>query len=167
MVGMALERVASVDMVEAHGTALADAIEAALPGWVERSVKRAVEGAGMTFDEGLARSARDAGHLACADIAPRLRGLLSSDIDDQVSTPLAMVRAGVRYPTEVLLAASVPAPQRDRLQSEMLPDDVYDLAPATFADLGPGVGEVGIAWGAAKAYEHLRRHSPRPGEHAS
>jgi hypothetical protein len=47
---------------------------------------------------------------------------------------------------------------RDAFEQERFPDDVYGLMPASFADFGPEVGEAGLAWGAAKAWEHKRRH---------
>ena len=39
------------------------------------------------------------------------------------------------------------------------PADVYGLSPASLADLSPDVVEAGIVWGAAKAFEHKRRHA--------
>jgi hypothetical protein len=140
--------------VEEHATALADAIEGALPAWVERAVARRAPDR-----PDLAPAAADAGRRAAAEVAPRLRSLLEADIDDQRTTPLAVVRAAaVTYPGAVLAAAGVPAVQRDEVQERLFPDDVYDLAPATFADVDPALGDVALAWGAAKAWEHRRRH---------
>lgn len=161
MVGVMKERVVEVDIVAEHGTALADAIDGALGAWVERSVAQAAVAAGFAVNEHLTASARDAGRAACTAVGPQVRELLTKDIDDQATNPLAVVRNAVRFATGVLLAAGVPAPDRDEMQARMLPDDLYDLAPATWADLGPTVADRGIAWGAAKAYEHLRRR-PRP-----
>jgi hypothetical protein len=86
--------------------------------------------------------------------------LLTADIDDQATTPLAILRASaVRYPTEVLHAAGVPPVVRDEFVEGVFPDDTYDLAPTSIADLDPDLGDLAIAWGAAKAFEHKRRHS--------
>jgi hypothetical protein len=63
----------------------------------------------------------------------------------------------VRYPTEVLRRAGVPPVERDRFARESFPDDDYDLSPATWADVAPSLTELGITWGAAKAFEHKRR----------
>ena len=41
---------------------------------------------------------------------------------------------------------------------ESFPDDDYDLAPASLADVDPDLVELGVAWGAAKAMAHRRRH---------
>ena len=138
--------------------ALADAIEAALPGWVERSVGRVMTAWKGSVDGGTRAQAADAGRRAAAEVGPQVRQLLSIDIDAQTTTPLAIVRAAVRFPTAVLAAAGVPPVQRDEQQVRLFPDDVYDLAPATFGDVDPALAEVGMTWGAAKAYEHLQRH---------
>jgi len=89
-----------------------------------------------------------------------VRALLAADIDDQRSTPLTLLRSAVRYPTEVLRAAGVPAVERDPIQARLLPDDLYDLSPARFADVDPALAEPGMVWGAAKAFAHRRRHTP-------
>ncbi|MBV8160204.1 MAG: hypothetical protein JO265_04710, partial [Acidimicrobiia bacterium] len=64
----------------------------------------------------------------------------------------------VRFPAAVLAAAGVPPVRRDEQQERLFPADVYDLAPATFADVDPALADVALAWGAAKAFEHLQRH---------
>ena len=138
--------------------ALADAIEAALPGWVERCVERlSVAWYGRADPEVMAAAA-DAGRQARAEVGPRVRELLETDIDEQRTTPLALLRGAVAYPTSVLQAAGVPPVERDRLQVNLFPADVYDLAPANFADVDPALAEPGLAWGAAKALEYRRRH---------
>jgi hypothetical protein len=187
----------SVEVAD-YGAALADGIEAALPGWVERQVaetlaawaaaggerdqpatmapaaglpeqavallaggapEEEVAVASGPGDRQVAAQARAAGRRAAADVGPRVRELLARDIDDQPTTPLAIVRgAAVRYPTEVLKGAGVPPVVRDAAAQELFPDDLYDLAPAAFGDLDPDLADVGLRWGAAKAFEHMRRH---------
>jgi hypothetical protein len=114
-----------------------------------------------TMPPSVAAAAAAAGQRARDEVMPRLRTLLAADIDDQRTTPLAIVRDAVRYPTEVLAAAGVAPVQRDDFAVRAFPDDAYNLAPATFADLDPNLAEAGIAWGAAKAFEHKRRHGHR------
>jgi hypothetical protein len=141
-----------------RAVALADGVDAALPGWVERSVARLMVSWAGSVAPGVASAATVAGARARADVMPRLRVLLAADIDDQATTPLAIVREAVRYPSEVLAAAGVPPVRRDEFAIQAFPEDNYDLTPATFGDLDPALVEVGIAWGAAKAFEHKRRH---------
>lgn len=150
--------------VEEQAEALARAVEAALPGWVERAVEgRLGDGAGPTGSDVLAE-ARRAGEQARGDVGGRIRALLALDIDDQRANPLAILRTAVRYPTEVLLRAGVAPVARDRFAEERFPDDVYDLTPAAFADIDPALHQPGIEWGAAKAWAHMRRHKPGPEE---
>jgi hypothetical protein len=88
-----------------------------------------------------------------------VRTLLAADIDEQVTTPLAIIRsAAVRYPTSVLRRAGVAPVVRDPFAAAAFPDDIYDLSPASFADLSADLVDPGMAWGAAKAFVHKRRH---------
>ena len=134
--------------------ALADAIEAALPAWVERSVARRLPAP----DPGVAAAAQAAGRQAGAEVGAQVRALLALDIDEQRTTALSLLRGAVRYPTAVLRDASVSPVARDRAQERLFPDDVYDLSPASFADVDPSLRDLGVAWGAEKAFIHLRRH---------
>ena len=136
----------------AHGRALADAAVAAIPGWVERVVR---EVGGGAVDP---RAARAAGDEAAATIGPALHALVAADVDEQTTTPLALVRRAVRWPTVLLHAAGVAPVDRDDFDRQRFPDDDYGLTPATFADLDPDLVELAITWGAAKAFVHRRRH---------
>ena len=79
------------------------------------------------------------------------------DIDDQPQNPLSILRSAVSYPTKVLRAVGAQPVERDQFDTHAFPDDEFGLTPAAFADLGPAVHEAGMAWGAAKAFVHLRR----------
>lgn len=147
--------------MDEHATALAEAIEAALPGWVERSVASTAEGYFGQVDPDVMAAAVEAGQRARQEVGPRVRALLEADVDEQRTTPLSVLRSAVRYPTGVLRDAGVPPVERDQAQARLFPDDVYDLTPATFADVHPSLAEVGMAWGAAKAFVHLQRHGKR------
>jgi len=140
-----------------YATALADGIEAALPGWVERRVERLLVAYRGNVEPAERSAAAQAGLAARDDIGPRVRALLAVDIDEQRSGPLAVVRGAVAYPTAVLHAAGVPPVIRDDFAERQFPDDVYDLTPASFGDLDPSIGELGLTWGAAKAHVHMTR----------
>ena len=149
--------------IEQIGGSLAEAVADAIPRWVESSIDRIVRAwTGREPDAEVRAAASDAARLARDDVMPKLRSLLASDIDEQRTTPLAVVRQAVRYPAAVLRSAGVPAVERDRFAEEAFPDDDYDLTPASLADLDPGLGDLGLAWGAAKAWEHRRRHEHQP-----
>lgn len=142
--------------MEEHATALADAVEAALPGWVERSVRHRLD---TPPSEAVLAAAREAGWQAVEQVGAAVRRLLATDIDAQATTPLSLLRGAVRYPTAVLRDAGAPEVERDEVRGRLFPEDVYDLAPATLADVDPSLAEPGIAWGAAKAFVHLQRHA--------
>jgi hypothetical protein len=140
-----------------YAEALATGIESALPGWVERCVARLMVAWTGEVPEAAAREAAEAGRVAVTEIGPRIRALLACDVDQQATSPLALVRDAVRWPTAVLVAAGVPAVERDPFAERTFPGDIYDLAPASFAELDPALQDAGIAWGAAKAHVVLAR----------
>jgi len=156
-----------MDAVEEQARALADGIEAALPGWVERSVERRLVAFRGAADADVMAAAREAGARARSDVGARARALLEADIDAQRTNPLSILRDAVRYPTEVLRRAGVPPVERDDFVTARFPDDDYDLTPASFADLDPALAEHGFAWGAAKAWAHKQRHSGSAGRAGS
>lgn len=141
----------------AYAGALADGIERAIPGWVERSVRRVLAGQGIAVDGDLSRRIAAAGADARDDGVPRVRRLLATDVDRQAGNPLAILRDLVRYPTAVLRSAGARPVGRDEFHERSFPDDVYDLSPAAFADVDPALHEPGLVWGAAKAHVHLAR----------
>jgi hypothetical protein len=134
------------------GSALADALLDALPGWAERVV---------VARGGPADAAAAAGRSAAALIEPELRALLAADIDDQHDNPLAVLRAAVVWPTQVLRDAGVEPVERDEFSRAHFPDDDYDLTPMTWADLDENLVEQGVTWGAMKAHVHMKRHGAR------
>lgn len=145
-------------MIGHQADVLARAVEEALPGWVERSVERLLRTAPGGADPVTMAEARAAGRRAGVEIGGRVRALLETDIDEQRSNPLAVLRAAVRYPTEVLRRAGVAPVARDDFSIERFPDDAYDLTPASFSDVDPALHQPGIEWGAAKAWAHMQRH---------
>jgi hypothetical protein len=136
-------------------SALADAIDAVLPAWVVRSVRRRL----TSVPRHIADAARRAGEGARDDVGAAVRALLETDVDAQRGNPLALLRTATRSPNDVLRLAGAPAVERDKFSRERFPDDDYDLTPATWADIDPSLTELGIAWGAAKAFVHKQRHA--------
>jgi hypothetical protein len=127
-----------------HATALEDAIEVALPRWVAR-VAPGVDPAPIV-----------------AAVMPPLRALLAADIDEQTTTPLAIIRdVAVPLLTSSLRAAGVDPDgvERDEFARTHFPDDVYGLTPSSWADVDESLVSPGIAWGAAKAFVHKQRRS--------
>ncbi len=133
---------------------LSEGISQALPGWVVS----AVEGRLPEMGAGVREAAEAAGAAAASEIGEEVARLLATDIDEQSENPLSVLRRAVRYPTRVLQAAGVTPVQRDDFAVDRFPDDVYDLTPASFADIHPELQVPGLEWGAAKAFVHRRRH---------
>ena len=134
-----------------QGRRLADAVAAALPRWVARTLRSRLPGVG---DDVVAAVAAEAE----ADVVADLRALLARDVDEQRQSPLALVRRAGATVGGALDALGVPPPVRDDHQAALFPDDLHDVVPASFADLSEEAGQAGIAWGAAKAFVHRRRH---------
>ena len=142
------------ELLARYAEALADGVEQALPGWVAAAVARR-----LPIEEVERRHEQivEAGRAAADDVGPRVRELLRLDIDEQWTNPLSLIRSAIRHPNRILAAAGAPEAIRDQQAVRFLPEDVYDLAPASFADLAPELHDLGISWGAAKAHVHLRR----------
>ena len=157
------------EQLAAVGAELAGAVETALAPWVERAVAGVLDAwrasgagaaAGVDVTAVMARAGQEGGRVAAA-VGEELRALLSLDVDGQRTTPLAVVRSAVSVPTAVLAEAGVPPVVRDRFAEERFPDDPYGLTPGSLASLSPEVGELALAWGAAKAAAHRARHGGR------
>jgi hypothetical protein len=141
---------------------LVRAVGEAVGPWVARVVHdRHLAWAG-TLPDSVAAAARRAGDEARAEVVAALWRLVALDVEDQRTNPLSLLRAAVEHPTAVLAAAGVPEVVRDRFAEEAFPADVYDLSPASFADVGPELAEPGLVWGAAKAHLVLSRRRGRP-----
>ena len=145
-------------VLRSAGEALGDAVVAALPSWVERSVRGLLEAWRGTADPALVTRAREEGQRAAVELGPELRRLLGEDVDRQWANPLALVRRAVSCPTAVLRDAGVPEVVRDEYDEAHFPDDVYGLTPRTFSDVDPSLQDVSLVWGAAKARASMVRH---------
>ena len=153
----AIDDPADAEALARYAAALADRIDEAIPGWIERSVRRILADQGIAVDGVAAERIRDAGRAARESGGRRVRDLLATDIDSQAGNPLAVLRSLVPHATAVLASAGARPVARDEFSVRHFPDDVYDLTPASFADVDPALHEPGLVWGAAKAHVHLAR----------
>jgi hypothetical protein len=146
--------------VDEPADVLASAVDAAIGPWVERAVARIMVAYASEVPPEVAADARQAGEAAAAAVGVELRRLLALDVERQPTNPLSILRAAVRYPTAVLQRAGVPPVVRDEFRERAFPDDVYDLAPASWRDVDEALHEPGIIWGAWKAKTVLDRRHP-------
>lgn len=144
-----------VDTFARLGQELAVAAETAVADWIVSCVVRRHP---APLSTQLVARAREAGAAAAVEVGRELRALAAVDVDEQSTTPLAILRRASRHATAVLAGAGVVHAPRDPVDAANLPDDVYDIAPANFADVDESLVGPGISWGAAKAHLHLRRH---------
>ena len=140
-----------------YAAALADAVDDALGPWVRRCVATVADRWRPGLATQLAETADRAAEGARREVGSQVRALLETDVDQQRTGPLAVLRSGVRFPTAVLAEAGVPPVAREAFAQQAFPDDAYDLAPAAFADIDPALHEPGLVWGAAKAHVVMAR----------
>ena len=139
---------------EASLAAIAAALESALvrlvPEWMRRCV--------MEIAPEVDPAALDAAiGEAMAPLTPELRRVLTADVDAGAGSPLAAVRAAIGPVTALLEAHGASPAQRDEFDRRALPNDLFGLGPASFADIDESLHEPGLTWGAARAHVHLRR----------
>lgn len=138
----------------AAGDAIVAGVLRAGPGWAAAQVDRILDAWGRVEDsrrEAIRADARRAGTAAATRVAGELRALLARDPTEQAATPLEIVRTIVAEPTAVLRGLGVPEVVRDAFDERAHPEDGYDLAPRTLADLDPELGPELLVWGIAKA----------------
>jgi hypothetical protein len=96
--------------------------------------------------------ATGAADASTARVVAALRQFFATPPAEQRTTPLEIVRTATGDVTEVLSAAGIPPVERDEFAERAFPDDLYDVTPATLADLGDDeLGPLQLAWGLAKA----------------
>lgn len=136
---------------------LADAVHRVVPAWLLRCVLDTATGAGFGVSAALRADAEAMVRQAAPAVLAELDDLLATDVDEQRTNPLSILRAAVRYPTDVLQRHGVPPARRDDFAVRNFPADVYGLSPATWADLDETLQESGLIWGAWKAKSLLAR----------
>jgi len=136
---------------------LHDAVVANVPRWIERITLLACEGQSVDRRDAVQAVLSNVKADTQAFVQEQLGVLLSTDVDQQRTNPLEVLRASTRFATAALRDAGVPAPARDEFQQRLDPDDEYLLGPMSWMDLGEDVHEAGIEWGAWKAATVLTR----------
>jgi len=131
---------------------------------VERVAGPWLQGLINNLKPGLASTPEVAAELDSfvATLVATLRELLDRDISDQTIAPLEVMRRSVGFATPILANADVAPVDRGDFEIRNFPDDVYNLTPASFAEIHPDLHEPGLMWGAAKAHVHLRRRREAP-----
>ena len=142
--------------MDQYSTRLLETSEQVVAKWVERLIRQ-------HCDEQKISDPR-VGDLRISVIAQvstevhdNLVELLSRDVFEQRTNPLAIFRQATRPITELLKNLGSPSVTRDEFDERSFPDDVYGLSPATWVDIDEAMVEPGIEWGAWKAATVMMR----------
>lgn len=84
-------------------------------------------------------------------LADHLADELGLPFIEQRHGPLEFFQAAMEIPTTWLVESGAAPVQRDPITAEVLPGDVYDLAPASSRDLGEEAWMAHMSWGTTKA----------------
>lgn len=154
-------------MTESHGSdstwpvpgseLLISSLRSALPTYV-RAVVTARVGCGLSVDS--EERLNEVGERIGADVEARMSDVLGKPVEEQQMGPLQIVRDGLAPVTQFLAGMGVAAPERDEFSRRVFPADIYGIAPASFREINEELHDVGIAWGAAKAWLHLQHRKP-------
>lgn len=140
---------------------LLDAAVAAMPGWVQRCVHSVLGAQSIEVTPDVERATEQASLDAQSWTAELLPPVLATNDPQHVGTPLTVIRAAARFPTAVLRQAGAAELQRDDYARRHFPEDVFDLTPASWADIDDALVDPAIRWGAARVRAHL---DSRPGQ---
>ncbi len=146
------------ELFRKYSQELADAIDGQIEGWVTRSVRSRCSAAGVELTDELEVALSRAARTCRVDVGARMKDLLTSDIDEQRTTPLAIIRSSIHYAADILASAGAGPVERDEFERRSFPDDIYALSPASMSDVDESLAEPAIVWGAAKAHIHRSRH---------
>ena len=133
---------------------LLDTARRVVPGWLRRVTVEAGRRGGVDVAS-LGHRLDAVVERAAAELLDRLAELLGTDVDEQRTTPLTLMRQSVAAPTEFLREVGAVPPSTP--DADRFPDDVYRIGPATWSDVDPSLHEPGLTWGAWKAMTVLAR----------
>ena len=133
-----------------YSTRLLETMQVVTEPWLRGLVERIVSSQGLAGSVDVERLER-AISSARSDLLAALDRLLELDAWEQRRNPLDLVRRATVALTAELTALGARPVSRDEFKERSFPDDVFDLAPATWSDVHPDLHEVGLEWGAWKA----------------
>ena len=84
-------------------------------------------------------------------LADALDDLLNRPAAEQDRSPLQVFRDALGFPTAALAASGAVPTDRDPVDADLLPADLYGFAPAGSQDLGEEPWRAHVEWGIAKA----------------
>jgi hypothetical protein len=153
--------------MEEAAARILDGVEQHAAAWVLRAVTNILDAWGRLDTSAYVAAiahARDEGNFAAERVTAELAVFFATDVDDQRTTPLAIVRSLRVEATNVLMAAGVPPVERDPYDERAFPDDIYGIVPKDLGELGDeDLGGALIAWGLGKSGVLRDRRNPDQG----
>lgn len=126
--------------------------------WVERSLQTRLASANIDVDSAVTEQVRTTRDHVAGRVIDAFRLLMNTDIDQQRTTPLEIIRGAVPLMTAMLEQHHVAPVERDPFDQQQFPHDLYGLSPHHVSDIDESLHEAALVWGAAKAHVHLQRH---------
>lgn len=126
--------------------------------WVERSLQAVLIAASIDVDSAVYEQIRTTRDNIEERVIEAFRTLMNTDIDQQRTTPLEIIRGAVPLMTSLLEQYHVAPVERDLFDQQQFPHDIYALSPHHVSDVDESLHEAALVWGAAKAHVHLQRH---------
>lgn len=143
--------------LEPYPQELFDAVMEAAPAWIQSRIVAVTTAEFGVCPVELRDRLDEISRATSEVIAENLAQLLSTDVDEQQTNPLHVLRSATLIATNALKDAKVTPVRRDEFEVRAMPDDVYAIGPLTWRDLGESVHDAGITWGAWKAAVVLTR----------
>jgi hypothetical protein len=142
--------------MDQYSTRLLETSDEVVTKWVERLIHRHCDE--QKFSDLQARELLSSVVSQVSDeVHSRLADLLSRDVLEQRTNPLAIFRQATRPISELLKTAGCAPVVRDEFDERSFPDDIFGLSPATWVDIDETMVEPGIEWGAWKAATIMMR----------
>lgn len=138
-------------LLEQYPLALFDAVAGCYETWLTRRINE--------ISRGVIDSSRieEVVGVSTRAVLDDLNRFLVTDVDEQRTNPLHILRQSTQLANQLLSEASVQHVSRDEFEVAALPHDVFSIGPLTWRDLSEDVHEAGITWGAWKAATVLSR----------
>jgi hypothetical protein len=151
----------------AEGAArLVDGVERFGAAWVVAAVTGIVDAWGKLDPAARTNTlaaAQGAGSAAAARVADELRSFFATDVSEQRTTPLEIIKSLRTEATAVLRDAGIPEVERDEFEARAFPDDMYGIVLKSPVELGDEeLGGALLAWGMGKAKTLRARAKDRP-----
>lgn len=133
-----------------YSARLYDTMSKVVESWLRDLFAKVLSGQGIVVSAETDRMDRVVSETARRLLAD-VDELLSHEAWEQRRNPLDLARSATENVTTELKRLGAGPVSRDEFKERSFPDDVFDIAPATWSDLHPDLHEPGLEWGAWKA----------------